>query len=494
MELTVKDMDIATGGTLVAILNKKDAAKLDLHTLDRIKVRKGRRVETVIVDIAESPKSVPPGRIGLFEEVLDSLNAKNTNRVSITAARKPLSLKFIRRKLEGHTLNKKEIEQIVWDIVHNKLSQIELTYFVAASYIRALDPNETYLLTKAMASQGDILKFSRYPVIDKHCIGGLPGNRTTMVLVPLVAAAGLTIPKTSSRSITSPAGTADAMEVLADVSFSARKMRKIVQKANGCIVWGGAINLAPADDKIIQVEKPLGIDAESQLLASIMAKKYSVSSTHIIIDIPIGHGAKVRDKKGALHLKKGFEALARKLHMHVRVIITDGSQPIGNGIGPALEARDVLQVLMRYEKRPMDLERKCLRMAAELFEMCNIKDPYRKAVELLESGAAYRKMQQIIKMQNGNPKILPEDIPLGKFSYTQYASKNGKVKSLNTSHVSHIARIAGAPEDKGAGLYLYKHMGDFVKKKDKLFTIYAESSSKLKYAKDTLKQLGIMDY
>ena len=362
MKLKVKDIDIGTGGPLVAIINVNDALKIDLHNMDRIKIRRCGRVETAAVDIAENEKLISPGCIGVFEEVLKSLNLKDGDEVGISPAKKPLSLEFIKKKLDGHTLSKKEINQIVWDIVHNKLSDIELTYFVAACYNNALSINETILLTKAIAMHGDILRLDRYPIIDKHCIGGLSGNRTTMIIVPIVAAAGFTIPKTSSRSITSPAGTADTMEVLAHVSFGIKKMKRIVEKTNACIVWGGALNLAPADDRIIRVERPLSIDAESQLLASIIAKKESVSSTHIIIDIPVGKSAKVKSRNEAVALKRKFEEIGKRLKKKIRVLITDGSEPIGNGIGPCLEARDILKVLRRENDRPVDLEKKSVNL------------------------------------------------------------------------------------------------------------------------------------
>ncbi len=489
MRLKVKDMDISTGGVLVAILNKKDAQTLDIHVLDRIKIKKGKRIETVVVDIAESHKAVPQGKIGVFEEVFDSLKLKNNDVVKIMLARKPQSLEYIKKKLDGGKLRNKEISQIVWDIVNNKLSDIELTYFVAACYIHALDIDETIKLAKAMASHGDILKFNKHPVVDKHSIGGVPANRTTLVLVPIIAAAGLLIPKSSSRSITSPAGTADTMEVLANVSFSAKKMKDIVEKTNGCIVWGGAINLAPADDKIIHVEKPLGIDAESQLLASIMAKKHSVSSTHILIDIPVGRDAKVKTKKDALKLKNDFEKIGKKLRKHVKVIITKGSEPIGNGIGPALESRDVLWLLIRDKKRPLDLEKKCVYMATKLFELIGINNSRKRVLEILNSGKAYKKMKEIIKAQGGNPNIKPEHIKLGKYSYTVRSINYGKVKDINNTAISKLARVAGAPINKGAGLYLYKHVGDKVKKREKIFTIYSESAQKLKYSKELLKEL-----
>src|SRR3989338_520484 len=487
MKLKVKDIDISSGGPLVAVVNSKDAAMLDLHVMDRIKIKKGRKIETVVVDIAQSDKVVSKGRLGVFEEVVDSLKLKNNDKVEIAIARKPLSIDYIKKKLDGQKLTKREIDQIFWDIVHNKLSAVELAYFVAACYTNVMSTEETILLTKAMVKHGEVLNLGKYPVIDKHSIGGIPGNRTTLVIVPIIAAAGYFIPKTSSRSITSAAGTADTMEVLADVTFPISKMRKIVLKAKGCIVWGGSLNLAPADDKIIAVERPLEIDAESQLLASIMAKKHSVSSTHILIDIPSGKDAKVKSRRAALKLKKEFESIGKRLKKHIKVIVSDGNQPVGNGIGPALEARDILWLLKRDPRRPLDLEKKCLMMCSEIFRMIGVKDGYRKSLEILDSGKAYSKMIEIIKAQGGK-EIAAEDIPIGKYSQDIVSKKSCSVRDIDNLVISRIARIAGAPKDNGAGVYLYKHNGDKVKRGEKLFTIYSESEHEFKFAVEYTKK------
>ena len=491
MKLKVKDIDISSGGPLIAVMNHEDAAMFDLHVMDRIKIQKGNKTETVVVDIAQSKKIVPKGKIGVFEEVISSLKLKNNDKVNIAIARKPLSIAYIKKKLDGQKLSKEEIDQIVWYIVHNKLSAVELAYFVAACYTNVMTIEETILLTKAMVKHGDVLKLNKYPVIDKHSIGGIPGNRTTMVVVPIIAAAGYYIPKTSSRSITSPAGTADTMEVLANVTFPIKKMKEIVLKTNGCIVWGGSLNLAPADDKIIAVERPLEIDAESQLLASIMAKKHSVSSTHILIDIPIGKDAKAKNMFEALKLKKEFEKIGKRLKKHVKVLITDGQQPVGNGIGPALEARDVLWLLKRDPRRPLDLEKKCLMMCAAIFNMIGLKDGYKKSLQILNSGKAYQKMLQIIKAQGGK-EIAAEDITIGKYFYDILSTKSGRINSIDNLLISRIARIAGAPNDKGAGIYLYKHIANRVKKGEKLFTIYSESRHELEYAKDVAKNSKVV--
>ena len=488
MKLRTKDIDISTGGPLVAILNIRDAKKLDLHPLDRILISKGKKRYTLMIDVSGNNKTVPPGRIALFKESIQKTRLAMGEVVDISLAKTPKSIEFIKKKLDGETLDKSQIDQIVEDIVYNRLSQIEMAYFVAACYTKAMTQKETILLTKSMASYGDILDLDKYPIVDKHCIGGVPGNRTTMVLVPILAAAGFYMPKTSSRSITSPAGTADTMEVIADVCFGLKQIKKIVKKTNACIVWGGALNLAPADDAIIKVERPLGLDAESQLLASIMAKKHSVSSTHILIDIPVGKSSKVKDKKEATLLKEHFEAIGKKLNKHIKVMITYGDEPIGNGIGPGLEARDILWLLKRDFRRPLDLERKCISMAAEMFKLLGIKDGKRKALEILETGEAYKKMLQIIRAQGGKEPDT-DKIRLGKYRFDFVANRPGKICAISNMMMSKVARVAGAPENKGAGAYLYRHVGDRVRKNEKIFTVYSESKEKLGYAREVLNEM-----
>ncbi len=491
MKLKVKDIDIATGWPLVAVLNELDALKLDLHYEDRLKIKKGRKSVIAIIDITESKKVVPTGQIGLYEEVLTKLNAKSGNFVDVSLVEKPVSIQYIKRKLKGKKLGYKEIYKIIDDINNNRLSEIEITYFVSACYTKGLDLDETVSLTKAMINTGGILKLNKYPVMDMHCIGGVAGNRTTMVVVPIVAAAGLTIPKTSSRSITSPSGTADTMEVLCNVCFSIKEIKNIIKKTNACLIWGGSVNLAPADDKIIRIEHPLSLDPEGQLLASILAKKKSVSATHLLIDIPVGKGAKIESRKKALYLKRLFESISKKLGIKIRVVIIDGSQPIGNGIGPELEARDVMWVLENDLRQPLDLKEKSIKMAGLLLEMGGKAKKgagTKKALKILNSGAAYRKMMQIIRAQCGK-KIKADDIKIGKFRYNFRAKKSGVVTHIDNDSISKIARAAGAPLDKGAGIYLHKHVKDSVKKGDKIFTVYAKNKQKLGYAVNVLRKI-----
>jgi len=484
MEFRVKDMDISTGGPFIAIISENDAESMDLYVGDRISIRCKKRKTIAIIDIAASDTSVPQGNIGLFEEVLSKLRIREGGRVSVSIAEKPKSIIYIKKKLNGLKLTGSEINQIIDDIASNRLDDIELAYFVSACHTHVMDLDETVALTKAMINTGDILKIKGHPIIDKHCIGGVAGNRTTPIVVSILAAAGYIIPKTSSRSITSPAGTADTMEVLAGITFPLSRIKRIVRKTNACLVWGGAINLAPADDKIIRVEHPLSIDTRSQLIASILAKKASVSATHVLVDIPMGKDTKVESVKVARNLKHYFTLIGKKIGIKIRVVFTDGSQPIGNGLGPVLEARDILLTLKNHKKAPHDLRNKSLRLSGLIFEMVGRTKKgqgMRLAREILESGRAYRKFIEIIKAQNGK-EVSPDRIRLGRFARHVRSGRSGRIKHISNKTISRIARIAGAPHDKEAGVYLYRHRGDSVKKGERLYTIYCDNKQRLTYA------------
>ncbi|MBI5391948.1 thymidine phosphorylase, partial [Candidatus Woesearchaeota archaeon] len=367
----------------------------------------------------------------------------------------------------------------------NKLTEIETTYFVSACYKNGMSLGESAALTKAIVRFGGKLEFNKKPIVDIHSIGGVPGNRITMVVVPIIAAAGFYIPKTSTRSITSPSGTSDTMEVLAPVAHSREKIMEIVEKTNGCMVWGGTLDLASADDKLIKIERPLSLDPEGILLASIVAKKAAAGCTHFLLELPIGEETKLKTKAEAQKLAKKFEALTKKVGMKIKIRITDGSQPIGNGIGPALEARDVLEVL--EGKGPGDLREQSLMLAADLLEMVNVKQAREKAEEILDSGKAMEKMREIIKAQGGNPDVKRSDIKIGMFAAEIKAEKKGKVK-ISNKETSKVAKAAGSPGDKGAGIYLHAKSSAYVEKGDILYTIYSESGEKLEEAKKLAKE------
>ncbi|MFH0861409.1 MAG: AMP phosphorylase [Candidatus Altiarchaeota archaeon] len=490
MNVKVHYYEIETGKPIV-VLNEEDMKELGVHIGDRIRISKGDKMAvTAIIDATTS--LVPPGEMGIFKDVKEALDLNGGDDVDIKPASKPKSAEFIKKKLQGQHLHGHEITTIVQDIVENNLSDIEVTALIVAAYIKGYDMDETVALTQAMVETGEQINFGPNTV-DKHCIGGVAGNRTTMIVVPIVAAAGMTMPKTSSRAITSPAGTADTMQVLAKVEFTIPELKEIVKKTGGFIVWGGSVNLAPADDKIIRVEYPLSIDPEGQVLASVMAKKKSVGSKYLVIDIPVGKGAKIEDMNAAQDLARKFIQLGNRLEIKTKCVLSDGSAPIGRGIGPALEARDVLLCLEC--RGPLDLTNKSIDLAAALFELSGktrAGEGRALAEKMLSSGKARQKMMEIIEAQGGNAKIKPETIPLGDKTFDILSDRAGKVNSIDSKVISKVARAAGAPRDLGAGVYLESCVGDTVQKGGKLYTIYAQNAGKLEEAIKLAGQLAPM--
>lgn len=478
MQLKPYKIKIRTGGIMVAILDEDTAHAMDLHVGDRVLLKSDRSKVVALLDIADHNHRHKS--IGLFTETWETLNIEPSDVVEIKAADKPHSLLAIRDKLDGKRLSFSELNEIVHDIVKGVLAPVEMTYFVSGCYARGLNDEEAANLTRAIVQNGKTLKFKSKIVGDKHCIGGVPGNRVTPIVIPIVAAAGIMMPKTSSRAITSPAGTADAIETVANVTINAHRLKEIGNKVGAFMVWGGGVDLAAADDKLIKIRNPMSLDPEGMLLASIMAKKHSVGANHVLIDIPIGKTAKIKNHKDAVHLKKRFLTIAKMLGMKMAVIITDGSQPIGNGIGPLLEMIDVMKVLRHDKDAPQDLHNKAIMESGILLELTGKakKGKGKKmAQELVESGKAWRKFEQIITAQG--KKRVPK---LAKFRADMVAAVAGKIVEINNKQIAHIARIAGAPKDIAAGLLLLKHVGDTVKKGQPVYTIYASSQDRLNYA------------
>jgi len=474
-----------SAGIPVAILNEKTAAKIGVHANERILIQTPRLDEfSTIVDVAG--ELIKENEIALSSELRERLNLKTGDVLDIFLGPTPKSMVFVKKKLNKQKLNQKEIDAIIKDIVNNNLSEAEIALFVSAMYERGMDMKETIFIINSMLKYGKRLNLKQKFIVDKHSIGGIPGNRTTPIVVSICAAAGLTFPKTSSRAITTAAGTADVMETIAKVDFTLEQLKKIINKTNACFAWGGALDLAPADDKIIHIEKLLKIDPEAQLLASIMAKKIAVGSQYILIDIPFGKGAKVTKEK-ALSLKTKFEYLGKYFKKKLICVLTDGSQPIGNGVGPAMEIRDIIKILDPGQQGPRDLEDKALFLSGKILEMTGKAQKGKGAIiamDILDSGKAFEKFLEIIKAQDGSLKYLPT----AKYSHDILMKKSGKIHSIDNKLINTLARITGCPADKAAGLYLYHHVGEELRKGDKLITFYAESQNRIAEAISFFKQ------
>jgi len=472
-----------SAGVPVAMLNKKTAEKIGVHTQDRISIRtfekNSREMSTIIDTIGLFVKK---DEIAISSEVKEILGLHEGQWIEVNLSETPRSLNYIKEKLNGKTLSKVQIKEIIKDIVENSLSEAEIAIFISGVYEKGMNFMETVYLVEAILEVGKTLSFGKNMVVDKHCIGGIPGNRTTPIVVSICAAAGLIFPKTSSRAITSAAGTADTIETIARVDYPANKLKEIVKKVGACLAFGGSLEIVPADSKIIRIEKELKIDVPALLLASIMSKKLAVGSNIILIDIPCGKNGKVT-KRYAKKLKRQFEALGKYFKRKLRVVITNGNEPIGNGIGPALEMLDVIAVLDPEKQGPLDLQNKSIFLASNILEMSKIADEgegISMAESILKSGLAFEKFKQIIKAQDGSISNLKAS--RFKFSKTFVSDKNSKIKFIDNKKINSLAHASGCPVDKYSGVYLYHHLGEKIIKGDKILTIYAESKPRLEEA------------
>ncbi len=463
------------------VLRDEDAEELGVRTGSRVKLISKRAAAVAVVNTTR--KFVKPREIGIFTKVAKDLKVAKGDDVSVHGVGRPSSVTYIKKKLAGGKLDAKEISKVVDDMVSENMSDIEISAWVCSLEAGGMTMEEVTDLTKAMAFSGDTLDFEG-PVYDKHSIGGVPGNKITPIIIPIVAACGLKIPKTSSRAITSPSGAADVVEVFCNVSFSLDEIREIVEKTSGCMVWGGAVNLAPCDDMMIQAEFPLDLDPRPLLLASVMSKKKAVGATHCVIDIPVGHQTKVETLQLGEGLARDFIDLGARIDMSLECALTYGGQPLGYGVGPALEAREALSTLVTG-KGPESLIDKSCALAGMLLEIGGIapKDKGASyAFEVLRSGKAYAKFKEIIEAQGGDPKIKVQDIPIGKHKFEVRSLSRGYVAKVSNSAVKLIARAAGAPRHKEAGILLSQKVGAKVKQGDILFTVYSDNSEKLSHA------------
>lgn len=475
MEFKVRLLGIRSGGKQIIVIDEEQANLMDIHSSDRIEIKYKERNIIAIVNVATN---FPKKTVGIYEEVQEKLKAKEGETISLGLAERPESIGYIRNKILGQRLRLKELKSIIIDVVERHLSDVEIAAFVTSLQIHGTSIDEAESLTKAMVETGQTIDFSKKPILDKHSIGGVPGDKTTILVVPLIAAAGFTIPKTSSRAITSPAGTADRVEVLCPVDLTSEEIKRVVKETNACLTWGGALDLAPADDLLIQIEYPLSIDP--LLLPSIMSKKKAINANYIVVDIPTGRGAKIKTIGEAKALAQDFIELGKRLDIHVQCGVTFGEQPIGYAIGPALEAREALSTLMGYG--PVDLVNKATSLAGLLFETMGVKDGIQEAKKILKSGKAEKKLREIIAAQGGDPNVKPEDIKIETKVVEVNSEENGRIQWINNRAIAQVARMAGAPRTKGAGVLLNKKLGDKVTKGDLLFKIYSGNSYKLESA------------
>lgn len=404
----------------------------------------------------------------------------------------PSSIRFVHNKARGGIYTQEELTTIVSDIAAQKYTRGQIAAFLESGIAHPLSFLETIALTKAMTNAGETLKWDHRPILDKHCIGGLPGNRTTPIIVAILMAKGLSVPKTSSRAVTSAAGTADVMEIFTNVDMMVDEMRSVVTKTNGCIVCGGAVGLSPVDDELVSVSREIGLDSEGQMIASIMSKKLAAGATHLVIDIPFGKTAKLKSRSQAEKLARTFKDMCAYFNIELAVVLSDGSQPVGFGIGPALEARDVLAVLKNQDTAPVALRDKACHLAGLALELSGCVPQgqgERHAYTCLVDGQAYYAFVKMCKAQGGF-----NDIPTAEFVTPIKTERSGIVASINNHTLSRIARILGAPEDKCAGIDLFVSAQTYLEMGQYIFTLHSSSKTKMAKAMHFLSQVDPIQY
>jgi thymidine phosphorylase len=453
----------------------------------RVQLSQGGRTIVATLNVVHGP-FLSPGEAGLSEAAWRLLGAAEGAEVTPRHPAPLESLGHVRAKVYGRRLTDTGLRAIIQDVTAGRYSDLQLAAFVTACAGDRLDLEETISLTHAMAGAGERIDWGAGVVMDKHSVGGLPGNRTTLIVVPIVAACGLRMPKTSSRAITSPAGTADTMETLAPVDLDIASIRRVVERTGGCIAWGGSVRLSPADDVLIRVERPLDLDSQGQLVASILSKKSAAGASHVVIDMPVGPTAKVRSAEAADSLALQLEQVATSMGLQVRVVQTDGLAPVGRGIGPALEARDALAVLRREASAPADLASRALDLAGVALEFGGAAAAGRGrdlARAVLEDGRAWAKFQEICEAQGGL-----REPPVAAHQSDVAATRSGSVIAIDNRRLARIAKLAGAPKSACAGIDLHVRSGDFVERGQPLYTLHAASPGELAYALDYAQGLA----
>jgi AMP phosphorylase len=488
VKFIVKTLDIATRGVL---LNRADARRIGVLDGDRVQIINPANGITAAAFVETTSTIAQQGTIGVYRITNERMQLEEGTEIEVREAGRPKSLDFIKKKMDGNKLSKEETLTIIKDVVNDDISAAELTAFITATYINPLDMDEIEHLTRAMVETGEQIKFSSRPIVDKHSIGGVPGNKISLLVVPIIAASGLKIPKTSSRAITGAGGTADLMEVLAFVEFSSSEVQHMTDKIGGCIVWGGATNIAPADDKIIIQEYPFKIDARGQMLASVMAKKFAVGANLVVIDIPVGLHTKVLTMQEGRKLAREFIELGERLNMKVECALTYGDIPVGHSIGPKLEVIEALKVL-EGSPEPNSFIQKSVSLAGIALEMSGKAargTGASMALDLLTKGKALEKFRQIIEIQGGDPNVKSTDIIPGEHQFVVNAPASGYVIEMNNKSLISLARTAGAPHDRGAGIVLHAKKGKLVKAGEPLFTLYADRNWRLQQAVEEGRRL-----
>ncbi len=498
-------IDINVWESLKVLLNETQAWEFGITTLDKIKVL--HHGEEIVLDVDLTNELVDFWKMGITNDVHKQFWINEWDIITIEwISKASTSVRAIKKKLLWKKLNKKEIYSLVKDMSEGKLSDVLVSYYAACSFCYPSDEEELYYTAKYSADFWDKIDFKHNTAV-KYSVWWLPGNETTMIIVPILASLWIYSPKTFTKSITSPAATWECVETLMNINLDVEQMYDCVNTNTWCLAWGKNLKFAPANDKIIKVSYPLSMEAYSKMLVSIIAKVYAWGTKNCLIEIPVWPKAKITSKKIANRIKKHFQYIAKRLDVNLEVVITDWTSIVGRWVWAVLQVREVLRILQGKKHNSQDLEDKAVLLASKLVELSGLAK-WNKAKELvlekLKSGEAWESLQKIINYQNNlnwskaNKKMArhlwiidSEELPVSKHSYDLLATNNGVLGAIDLETMKTYARELGCPVDRKAWFYFHKKPGDKYKKWDLIYTIYSSSKSRLNNVKNQLMEVCI---
>jgi AMP phosphorylase len=492
--LIAKQLDIASGGEQIVLVNEATATKHGIHPGDHIILSK-KGVDEIICVVDTTTDVIGKRHIGIFKDIYEKYGIKNDADILITLFEKPISVEYIKKKIKGQQLSYGEIKTIIEDIVVDRLGVIEKTYFLSTIYNPGYSEEELYSLAKAMAETGSELSFDGI-VGDKHSIGGIAGKGITPIVVAIVASFGVKVPNTSTRSITSPAGTTDMLETIVPMTFTVEQVKEFIEKENACMVWGGGLNIAPADEDLIRIETPMEIESYDKILVSILAKKIAVGDKFLVIDVPAGSEGKIHHQEDIISIKEHFTELGAKFGMKVVVSDRYPNSIDGNAAGPKLEMREVLYIFENHPAKSIQLENEAIRLAGILLELCGVAqtgEGEQKAREAMQNGSAFEKFKRIIAMQGGNRDVYSSELDSKAPSLTFRSVRDGAIKSIQNKKVLALGSLLGCPLDTSAGIYFYKKPGETISKGMNMFTIYATAPERLQLGAEYIKSNNLFE-
>ncbi|MHA2098180.1 MAG: hypothetical protein ACW99A_05800 [Candidatus Kariarchaeaceae archaeon] len=389
--------------------------------------------------------------------------------------------RVIRRKMVKKTLSSREIDDFISAIGSGLVTSSHMAAFGVAVEINGMHGDEITSVANAILKNSKKFSPKGKNVVDKHSIGGIAGNRITPLMIPIIAACGLTIPKVSTRAITSPAGTVDALETVMPVDLSFEEASEVLDETNACMVNGATVGLGAVADRFLEAVGPLKIDPKEMMIASILAKKKAAGSDFVLIDLPTGKGSKLPGREAARSLAYDFSRIGNSLGQHIEAVISPGDKPVGSMIGPSLEMVEVLKIL-ENKGGALSLKRKATSLTGLILEgvnHANRGEGMMMATEYIDSGKALTKFREIVDAQGGDTSATSDNIESAQYSHTIDAEKADIVYALDSFNIGLMARAAGAPHDNRSGIIIHVDRGDNIKVGDPIVEIRSHSEGKL---------------